>query len=62
MGFCDSKPIIKYFFLYWDLISLKYEMNAFIKACKKTKWTDGKHKGVNKSGRTCRNEWAELNS
>ena len=38
------------------------EKNAFIKACKKTKWTDGKHKGVNKSGRTCRKEWAELKS
>ena len=38
------------------------EKNAWIKACKKTKHLDGKHKGVNKSGRTCRNEWAELNS
>ena len=38
------------------------EIDAFIKACKKTKHLDGKHKGVHKSGRTCRNEWAELNS
>ena len=38
------------------------EIDAFIKACKKTKWTEGKHKGVHKSGRTCRKEWAELNS
>ena len=38
------------------------EIDAWIKACKRTKHTAGKHKGVHKSGRTCRNEWAELNS
>jgi len=38
------------------------EKNAWIKACKKTKHTAGKHKGVHKSGGTCRKEWAQLNS
>ena len=31
----------------------------FIKACKKTKHEAGKHKGVHKSGATCRAEWKE---
>ena len=35
------------------------EIDAWIKACKKTKHTAGKHKGIHKSGRTCRKEWAE---
>ena len=38
------------------------EVDAWIKACKRTKHTAGKHKGVHKSGRTCRKEWADLNS
>ena len=37
------------------------EKNVWVKACKKTKHLEGKHKGVNKSGRTCRNEWDSLN-
>ena len=37
----------------------KNERNAFVKACKNTKHLDGKHKGLFKSGRTCKREWAE---
>tara|TARA_B100002019_G_scaffold122856_1_gene105714 strand:- start:305 stop:1021 length:717 start_codon:yes stop_codon:yes gene_type:complete len=36
----------------------KDERDAFVKACKNTKHLDGKHKGIYKSGRTCRAEWA----
>ena len=31
----------------------------FVRACKRTKHTEGEHKGVNKSGKTCRAEWKE---
>tara|TARA_B100002019_G_scaffold196694_1_gene170353 strand:- start:1048 stop:1809 length:762 start_codon:yes stop_codon:yes gene_type:complete len=38
----------------------KNEKDAWVKACKRTKHTAGEHKGIHKSGRTCRKEWAEL--
>ena len=40
----------------------KDKKSDFIKACKRTKHVEGKHKGVNKSGSTCRKEWKSLNS
>ena len=40
----------------------KDKKNAWIKACKKTKHLVGKHQGITKSGRTCRNEWKELDT
>jgi hypothetical protein len=38
------------------------KIEEFVTACKKTRHLDGEHKGVRKSGGTCRKEWAELNS
>ena len=32
----------------------------FVAACKKTRHLSGEHKGVHKSGRTCRIEWKNL--
>tara|TARA_B100000131_G_scaffold297590_1_gene316488 strand:+ start:19340 stop:20092 length:753 start_codon:yes stop_codon:yes gene_type:complete len=40
----------------------KAERKAWIKSCKRTKHTEGKHKGVNKSGATCAKEWNTLQS
>jgi hypothetical protein len=33
------------------------KINEFVSACKKTRHLDGEHKGVRKSGLTCRKEW-----